>query len=200
MSDTLILNADGMPLSLVPLSAISWKKAMYLLFLDKVKVLKEYDNWIVRSQHSEWKVPSIVIMTEHVKFDKQLKYSRTNVFLRDDLTCQLQITGRCKDRHGKVKLSELTLDHVVPRSHGGKTTWGNVCTSCKECNSSKGNDVKITPRKKPYKPSYYEILNKRKTMPIVLKDEEWAHYISWPEDLIRITPQPGSHGPGKDEE
>ena len=192
--DTLILNANGMPLSHIPLSVISWQDAMRLVYLGKVKVLKEYDNWEVRSQHLSVKVPSIIIMTEMVKWDRQLKYSRPNVFLRDDFTCQLQMTNRCKERKGKAKIVELTIDHVVPRSKGGKTSWSNVCTSCKDCNASKGNDETIVPKTKPKRPSYYEILAKRKNLPIQIRDAEWAMYIDWPEHLLRVLPQPGPQG------
>ena len=187
--DTLLLNADGTPLSHVPLSVVTWQVAMRLVYLDKVRVLKEYDHWTIRSQHLEVKVPSIVIMTEQVKWSKQLKYSRSNVYIRDDFTCQLQITRRCKEVHGKVKLTELTLDHVVPRSNGGKTNWVNVCTSCKDCNSQKGNDARIVPKKMPKKPTYYEILAKRKTLPIHIRDADWSYYIGWPEHLIRLQMQ-----------
>lgn len=192
--DTLLLNADGTPLSHVPLSVVTWQVAMRLVFLGKVRVLKDYDYWTVRSQHLEMKVPSIVIMTEQVKWSKGLKYSRSNVYLRDDFTCQLQTTRRCKEVGGKVKLTELTLDHVVPRSAGGKTNWTNVCASCKECNSEKGNDAKIVPRKMPKKPTYYEILNKRKTLPIHIRDAEWKFYVDWPDHLVKVMPQPGENG------
>jgi 5-methylcytosine-specific restriction endonuclease McrA len=194
MSDTLLLNANAMPLSMIPLSTVDWQVAMRLIFTDKVKVLKSYDSWTVRSQYLDMPVPSIIIMTEQVKWAKTLKYSRANVYLRDDFTCQLQITGRCKDRHGKASsLLDLTLDHVVPRSHGGKTTWTNVCTSCKACNSEKGDDHKIVPKKKPVKPTYYEILAKRKTLPLHIRDEEWKYYVDWPEHLIKVLPQPTGH-------
>jgi 5-methylcytosine-specific restriction endonuclease McrA len=187
--DTLLLNADGTPLSHVPLSVVTWQVAMRLVYLEKVNVLKNYDNWTIRSQHLEVQVPSIIIMTEQVKWSKQLKYSRSNVYIRDDFTCQLQITNRCRTMDGKVKLTELTLDHVVPRSNGGKTNWTNVCTSCKECNSKKGNDASIVPKKMPVKPSYYQILAKRKTLPIHIRDADWSYYIGWPEELIRLQPQ-----------
>lgn len=186
--DTLLLNANGLPLSEVPLSVISWQVAMRLVYLDKVRVLKEYDNWVIHSQRQEHKVPSIVMMTEHVKWNRGPKYNRGNIFLRDNFTCQLQSTWKCKEKKGKVKVSDLTLDHVVPRSRGGKSSWINVCTSCKECNSSKGNNETIIPKIKPYKPSYYELLSKRKQFPIFIKDEEWMHFIDWPEDLIRLIP------------
>lgn len=186
MSDVLLLNADGMPLSSVPLSVVSWQIAMRLLFTDKVKVLKEYDDWVVRSQKLEIKVPSIVIMSEQVKWAKTLKYSRSNVYLRDDFTCQLQSTSRCKERAGKAPIADLTLDHVVPKSHGGKTSWTNVVTCCKTCNSEKGNDHTIVPKKPPAKPTYYQILAKRKTLPIHIKDEDWKFYIQWPDHLVKV--------------
>lgn len=194
MADTLLLNTDGQPISYVPLSVITWQNALRLVYLDKVKVLKEYDNWVVRSQKLELKVPSIVMMTEHVKWRKDLKYSRANVYLRDDFTCQLQSTSRCRERQGRTKLVDLTLDHVVPRSQGGKTNWLNVCTSCKDCNSEKGNDHTIVPKRKPYKPGYYEILNKRKTLPISIRDDEWKYYIDWPDHLVKTLPQPDKFG------
>ena len=192
--DTLKLNSDGRPITQIPLSVVSWQEAMRLIFLEKATVLKEYDDWVIRSQHLELKVPSIIMMTEHVKWNNSLKYSKQNIFLRDDLTCQLQITNRCASQNGKVKVSELSLDHVVPRSHGGKTNWLNVCTSCKDCNGAKGNDHRILPKKKPHKPTYYEILAKRKTMPVYIHDEDWRHYMDWPDDLIRISPRSGGHG------
>lgn len=186
--DTLLLNADGTPLSLVPLSVVSWHDALRLMFLGKVKVLKEYEDRIVRSQHLEIKIPSIVMMSEQVKWKKSLKYSRTNVYLRDNFTCQLQTSWRCKEQQGRVKHSELTLDHVIPRSNGGKTNWLNVCTSCKTCNSNKGNDASILPKIMPYKPTYYEILAKRKKLPIYIRDEEWKYYLDWPDDLVTVAP------------
>jgi 5-methylcytosine-specific restriction endonuclease McrA len=167
---------------------------MRLIFTDKVKILKTYDNWVVRSQHTEWQVPSIIMMSEQVKWHKGLKYSRANVYLRDDFTCQLQSTRKCKEAGGKALFSDLTLDHVVPRALGGKTNWLNVCTSCKTCNSGKGADHTIVPKKAPHKPTYYEILNKRKTLPLQIRDPEWAYYIDWPTHLVKILPQPNEDG------
>ena len=81
MSDVLHLNADGQPLSLLPLSVISWTEAVRLIYLDKAKVLKGYDNWIIRSQYLNMEVPSIIISTEQIKYSKHLKYSRGNIYL-----------------------------------------------------------------------------------------------------------------------
>lgn len=189
-----MLNANGEPLSQIPLSIVRWQTALKLIFTNKAKILKEYDHWIVRSQKLEMKVPSIIIMINQVHWRKQLKYSRNNVYLRDNFTCQLQITKKCKSVHGKVKLSELTLDHIVPRSRGGKTSFLNVCASCKDCNSVKGSDETIIPKKAPHKPDYYEILAKRKSLPISIRDEHWRAFLDWNDSLIRVLPQPGTHG------
>lgn len=196
--DTLKLNADGTPLSYVPLSVVPWTEAMRLVFLGKAKVLKEYDQWSIRSQKLDMKVPSIIIMTEQVKWAKALKYSRSNVYLRDDFTCQLQVTRRCRDAKGKARVTELTLDHVVPRSLGGKTNWLNCCTCCKTCNSHKGADHTIVPKKMPHKPTYYEILAKRKNLPLHIRDEEWKFYIDWPEHLIHVSTAPINLRPNSD--
>ncbi len=188
MSDVLKLNADGTPLSIVPLSTVEWTEAMRLIFVGKAKVIKEYDDWVIRSQHLTMHVPSIIIMNKQVKWEKTLKYSKTNVYLRDDFTCQLQITSRCREKLGKHRVDELTLDHIVPKSHGGKTTWTNVTTCCKGCNGAKGNDRTIVPKHPAKKPSYYEILKKRKSLPLHIKVEDWRPYVNWPDHLVKLVP------------
>lgn len=187
--DTLLLNADSTPLSHVPLSVIPWKSAVRMYFSGKIEIVKDYDDWIIRSQKLEMKVPSIAIMIDQVKRSGKIKYNRMNVYLRDDFTCQLQVTDKCQTLNGKVPYHDLTLDHVIPKSHGGKTNWLNVCTSCKTCNSFKSDDASIVPRRKPHRPTYYEILAKRKKLPVGIKDAEWANYIDWPEELIKVLPR-----------
>lgn len=187
MSDVLVLNCDGTPLSQIPLSVVPWQVALRLHFSEKARVIKEYNNWVVRSQYLTINVPSIIIMTEQVKWRRTVKYNRMNVYLRDNFTCQLQATHKCKTLGGKVKISDLTLDHVVPKSQGGKTNWVNVCTSCKDCNSYKGNNSFILPKTEPRKPTYYELLAKRKTLPIYIKDAEWKYYLDWPDELIKLS-------------
>lgn len=186
MADTLILNKDGTPLSLMPLSVVSWQVAIRLLTLDKVRVLKDHDEWEVRSPSITLKVPSVLITTDYVKWNKAVKYNRGNIFLRDDFTCQF-----CG---AKPPVSQLTLDHVKPKSHGGKSNWNNISTACKTCNSKKGNDAKIVPKKMPWKPSYYELAAKRRKFPIRIRDEFWQAFIDWPEDLVTLVPYKKPNG------
>lgn len=175
--DTLILNKDGSPLSMLPLSLVSWKVAMRLIALEKVKVLKHHDDWTINTPSTAVPVPSVVITNVYVKWNRQVKYSRNNVFLRDDYECQY--CGASKD---------LTIDHVLPRSYGGGTSWDNVTTSCHRCNSHKGNDKRIVPNNKPYKPTYYELVAKAQSKPLPIKDLFWLSFISWPEENVIYRP------------
>jgi 5-methylcytosine-specific restriction endonuclease McrA len=182
--DTLVLNKDGSPLSVLPLSIIPWQTAIRLTCLEKVRVLKEYDEWVVRSPSTTMHVPSIVICTDFVKWNRQIKYNRSNVYLRDNFTCQLQTQYKCKKQNGKWKIQDLTLDHVLPRHKGGKTNWKNIVTACRDCNSAKGHDDTVVPKHLPYVPSYYELVAKRQKLPLYIKDKEWSNYLSWDPELI----------------
>lgn len=176
--DTLVLNADGNPLSLLPISVIPWTTAIRLITLDKVSVLSNYDDWVVRSPSVTMKVPSVILTKDYVKWNRIVKYSRSNIYLRDNYTCQL-----CGI---KPKVSELTLDHVVPRSHGGKTSWTNIVTCCKKCNEEKGNNRSIRPKVLPVRPSYYQMIALRQKYPIRICDTKWLDFLSWPEDMVEL--------------
>jgi 5-methylcytosine-specific restriction endonuclease McrA len=175
--DTLILNSDGLPLSMLPVSMVDWKVAMRLVALEKVIVLHEHNDWSVRSPSKVYPVPSIVMTTDYVRWNRQVKYNRNNVFLRDNYTCQYCII--------KMSRANLTIDHVLPRSLGGGTTWDNVTTACTRCNSNKGNNRKIVPNIKPRKPTYYELISKEQQKVLTVKDIAWLNYISWPDQNIK---------------
>jgi 5-methylcytosine-specific restriction endonuclease McrA len=169
MSDTLQLNADGAPVSFLPLSVINWQEAIKYMVLDKASVLSWHENWIVRSANWETPVPSILMLREYMKPKSAIRFSKGNVFLRDNYTC-----AYCGD---KLEKRECTLDHVLPSSMGGKTTFENTVTACGPCNANKGNNKKIVPKFKPHKPDFYELVNKRKRMPFQLRHEAWRDYI-----------------------
>lgn len=169
MSDTLLLNADGAPVSFLPLSVINWQEAIKYMVLDKANVLAFHDNWIVRSARWETQVPSILMLREYMKPKTSIRFSKGNVFLRDNYTC-----AYCGDQ---LEKKHCTLDHVVPSSHGGKTTFENTVTACGPCNATKGNNKKIVPKYKPHKPDFYELVNKRKKLPFHVRNPEWLEYL-----------------------
>lgn len=182
--DTLILNKDGNPLCMFPLSIVSWQTAIKLVALEKVVTIKEYNDWVVSSPTTKINVPSIVMTTEYVKWNHKTKFSRSNVYIRDNFSCQY-----C----GKQFDAEvLTLDHVVPKSHGGKTNWTNISTACKKCNNAKGNESHMRPIKMPHKPSYFELVARRQEYPITIREEEWKYYLPWKDSLIYLT-RTGEH-------
>jgi len=170
MADTLLLNADGNPVGLMPLSTITWQDAIKYLVLDKADVLYYHENWIVHSASWETAVPSVMMLREYMKTKTTIRFSRSNVYLRDN--CECQYCGKAIDR------KDATLDHVLPVSKGGKSTWENCTTACGPCNASKSDQVKgWKPKLKPYKPDFYELVNKRKRQPFNLRYEEWNQFL-----------------------
>jgi len=83
MQDVLLLNQDGNPLTLWPLSTLSWQQAIKALYLDKVAVLRSYDDWICHSQHLALPVPSVVMMSRYHQQQGTVNFTRRNIFLRD---------------------------------------------------------------------------------------------------------------------
>jgi len=169
MSATLILNADASPVSLLPLSTISWEEAIRYLVTDKAIVLEWYDNWTVHSEKWSTLVPAVMILKEYQKKKTAVRFSKHNVFLRDGYECQY-----CGE---DVSRKTATLDHVLPVSHGGKTTFENTVCACANCNANKGNDKKIVPKVKPLKPTYFQLADKRKKMKWELGHPSWAPYL-----------------------
>lgn len=104
----------------------AWCEVSQLFSLDK-----QPDEDYLKAVGFEIQVPRIVRLTRYDKVPRAtVRFNRKNVFARDDHRCQY-----CGQ---KRPVSLLSLDHVVPRSHGGKTTWENIVCSCMQCNSKKG--------------------------------------------------------------
>lgn len=166
---TLLLNADYNPIQ-----TITWKKAICLWFDDKVEIVEEYKDIDINSISFSMKCPAVVKLTtykKHHKRNDKVKFSRYNVFYRDSFTCQY--CGK------KGQAQELTFDHVLPRSHGGKTEWTNIVTACHPCNSKKANklitEFGTNPIKPPREPKFSEI---SKYGQLYFKTPEvWKNYI-----------------------
>jgi len=165
-----MLNADGAPVSWLPLSIIPWEEAVKYIVLEKATVLDFYEDWIVHSANWETQVPAVMILREYEKRKTAIRYSKHNVFLRDGYTCQY-----CGD---DVSKKTATLDHVLPVSHGGKTTFENTVCACATCNANKGNNKKIVPTHKPVKPTYFQLVDKRKKMQWDIQHPSWANYLT----------------------
>jgi 5-methylcytosine-specific restriction endonuclease McrA len=167
---SLLLNADMQPVSLLPLSTVDWQEAIRYMVLDKVEVLSWYEDWIVRSARWETRVPAIIMLKEYQRPKHTMRLSKRNIFLRDQFQCQycgVEVTD-----------SSATLDHVHPISQGGKTTWENSTTACKPCNYKKGAHIgKMKPKTMPYKPHFWDLVEKRKKKGFTLQHASWGYYL-----------------------
>ena len=169
MADTLLLNADGLPVGYMPLSTLNWQDAIRYMVLDKAKVLMYHDNWIVRSARWETQVPSVMMLREYMKPKMTVRFSRGNLYLRDN--------GQCAYCNKQIERKEATLDHVMPVSKGVKSTWEICVTACGPCNSYKSDHTHFKPKFKPYKPDFYELVNKRKKQEFNVRFKEWNQFL-----------------------
>jgi len=171
----LVLNADYRPLSYFPLSLWPWQDAVKAVFMDRVNIVSEYER-VVHSPSLDIRLPSVVSLKRYVQPSRRPAFTRFNVFLRDHFNCQY-----CGQE------SELTFDHLIPRSRGGLTRWDNVVTACASCNFSKGGrmslEARMYPRIKPYEPSVHQLQMNGRAFPPNHLHESWRDFLYWDTEL-----------------
>jgi 5-methylcytosine-specific restriction endonuclease McrA len=171
----LVLNADYRPLSYFPLSIWHWQDVVKAVFLDRVNVLSEYDR-VVRSPGFQMPLPSVIALRTYVQPAKYPAFTRFNLFLRDSFVCQY--CGFHED---------LTFDHILPKSQGGRTTWENVTTACAPCNLRKGGRTpkqsSMHPRIAPRRPTVYELHDLGRSFPPNYLHESWRDFLYWDTEL-----------------
>ncbi|WP_193141719.1 MULTISPECIES: HNH endonuclease [unclassified Meridianimarinicoccus] len=171
----LVLNADYRPLSYYPLSLWPWQEAVKAAYLDRVDIIAEYDT-VVRSPTTEIKIPSVVVLRDFVKPQKRVAFTRFNLFLRDEFSCQY-----CGDK------GDLTFDHVIPRARGGITSWENVVAACGRCNLRKGSktlkQVGFSLRKPVRAPTAMELRNLGRKFPPNHLHHTWMDFLYWDAEL-----------------
>ena len=167
-SPVLVLNKVWTPIDMVSLQdAIPKLFSTHNDGTPKAKIIDPtsfetftWDDWsqvkplltdsVIRSSNVAFKVPEVIIYTKFDKFPQpKATCSRRNLFKRDHYRCQY-----CKKQPGT---EELTIDHILPRSRGGETSWTNCVLSCIDCNARKANrtpdEAGMSFLKKPIKPS-----------------------------------------------
>ena len=140
-ANVLVLNQDYQPLSIC-----SVQRSMKLLFLDKAELLHDDPKKELRTIRESYQFPSVIRLRSYIRIPySKVVLSRRNIMRRDNFTCQY-----CN------KKSDLTIDHVIPKSRGGGDTWENLTTACEKCNVKKGNktpkEAEMPLQKKPYRP------------------------------------------------
>ena len=130
LMDALALNVAG-----IPIDIISWKRAVTLWALGRAEILAAHEGRTIRSPRFSLEAPSVIQCIDLKgmprNFTHVLPFTRRNLHARDG--------GRCVYCGQKVSLSNFTIDHVLPRSLGGRTDWENVVSACMSCNNRKGN-------------------------------------------------------------
>ena len=139
MSQVLVLNA-----SFEPLNITTWQRATVLILKGKAESLEEDSSHLIRNDIS---LPTVIRLKCFIKVPyRELALNRKNLIQRDNFCCQ----------YCGYKGEKLSIDHVIPRSRGGKDIWENVITACISCNIRKGGNTpkesNMTLKKKPHKP------------------------------------------------
>ena len=171
----LVLNADFRPLSYYPLSIWPWEEVVKAVYQDRVDVVSTYDK-VVRSPSMEMVLPSVIALKHYVDQDRQPAFTRFNVFLRDGFACQY-----CGHS------AELTFDHVIPRSRGGRTTWDNIVAACGPCNLRKGGrtprQAGMPIRRTPHQPNAWQLQEAGRRFPPNYLHQSWLDYLYWDIEL-----------------
>ncbi len=162
----LVLNA-----SYEPINVCAARRALVLV-LKGVAAAEEMSALRVHSARAAIKLPSVIQLLEYRRIPHQSRaLSRKNILMRDRYTCQY-----C---HRTLQSADLTLDHVVPRSRAGESTWENLVACCHACNNRKGSR---TPEEAGMKlvrlPRPFSLHTSRHLMRMLGRgDEQWRKYL-----------------------
>ncbi|GGE87494.1 HNH endonuclease [Sphingomonas prati] len=171
----LVLNADYTPLSYYPLSLWPWQTAIKAVFLERVDIVDHYAREVHSPTHV-MKLPSVIALRQYVKPSQHPAFTRFNLFLRDRFACQY-----CGVQ------SDLTFDHVIPRSQGGRTTWENVATACAPCNLRKGGrtpqQAKMALYVQPIRPTTWQLQEHGRSFPPHYLHQSWLDWLYWDIEL-----------------
>ena len=158
----LVLNQDYQAISVC-----SAERAFVLVFLNKAELISNNLTRKMRSVNAEYAFPSIIRLNRYINLPyKKVALSRQNIFKRDGHQCVY-----CGTRE------HLTLDHVIPRSRGGRDSWHNLVTACQRCNTEKGDrtpeEADMPMSHKPFRPSFIMYLRDFNGKVV----EEWKPYL-----------------------
>lgn len=176
---TLVLNADAQPLSTWPLSLISAQDAVHALYRDRVTVIENWPDAFYHSPSVTIPVPKVVMLRAYAPIHGEPKFCRRSILLRDHYRCQY-----CG---GQFPSNELTFDHVVPRSKGGRTEWTNIVSACVRCNALKRNHDargRHVPLRMPRRPKATELLRAGLEFLPAEIAEDFGSWLSWNVELV----------------
>ncbi|MBW2604181.1 MAG: HNH endonuclease [Deltaproteobacteria bacterium] len=149
MAQCVILNADYTFLNMV-----NWKRAMCLIAKGKVQVLRHSEKIVRTAEGIAIKIPSVMRLMKLIRtlFINRVTFNKKNILIRDGFKCA----------YCGIQQRKLTIDHIIPKSKGGGTTFENCVSSCKSCNNKKGgrtpSEARMYLKVKVYQPTIAEFL------------------------------------------
>jgi 5-methylcytosine-specific restriction endonuclease McrA len=183
---TLVLNK-----SWTPVSICTAKKAIAKTMLGLAQILDpesyilyNFEDWmtlpvregerIIRTSRTEIRVPEIVVLSEYERLpQREVKLTRRNLLVRDNYTCQY--TGR------RISMDTGTIDHVIPRSRGGLSTWDNLVMCCLEVNAKKADrtpdEAGLKLLKKPERPKWSPVYSRFARLASSNVPSSWAQFV-----------------------
>jgi len=155
----------------LPLRTVRWQLAIKLVYEERVDTLAHYDE-VISSPSVTWNLPAVIRYRRGARSrTPRVRFSRSNVFLRDGHVCQY-----CQRR---FQASHLTLDHVIPRSQGGQRCWDNIVSACRPCNAKKSNlscdEAGMFPATEPFVPSALPVVSRRFGLPQI--PAQWLPFL-----------------------
>ncbi len=179
---TLVLNRSWQPVNVATVAralVMVWSDTAHVVdpnnfqlydWSDWSKLVPQDDQLFVRSVSQRIRVPEVITLTAFNRLPSTtVAFSRRNIFKRDRMTCQY--CGR------RPKGEELTIDHVVPRSHGGMSTWENCVLACIKCNHTKADrtpaKAQMNLRKPPQQPNWNPVYSQHSA-----RFKSWSKFIS----------------------
>ena len=153
----------------MPICQVDWKDAFKLVISDRAEVLEYYEDIVKCAGGKEEFLPAVIRLFKFDKLPKRkVSYSRRAILDRDMYRCQYCLT--------RLTARSATIDHVVPRSHGGLTTFENIVTSCEYCNNKKGNrpldQTHLRLNQRPFRPEKQSFV-----LRIGSPVDEWLYYL-----------------------
>lgn len=147
MKGVLLLNQDYSPLAIC-----SVERAFILVFLKKAELMTEAEDKSIHTINRTYPMPAVIRLYNYIHLPyRSVVLTRQNVFKRDRFSCQYCGSGK-----------NLTLDHIMPRSRGGQSSWSNLVAACRRCNTVKGDrtpeEAGLFLKGKPHKPTYLMFL------------------------------------------
>ncbi|MBT8340134.1 MAG: HNH endonuclease [Desulfatitalea sp.] len=152
MEQCILLNADYSFMNVV-----DWRRALRLVVKEKVTVLSYSERFIQGVEGMRIRVPAVMKLIKLIRsvYRTHVPFSKRNVLIRDNFTC-----GYCASQGGR-----MTIDHIVPRSRGGPSTFENCVCCCRTCNTRKGSrtphEARMYLKRRPQHPTIYEFLRLR---------------------------------------